>query len=275
MYNKKKPWETAVAQKRTKNQKIRGIQATLEKHRRFDFQYIPLLGKWVMPDKNFAYRQRGFDRVLTGFWRTFLKLFTRPLFWIAYGGIWVDGKKNLKAIGKSGAICVCNHFNYLDTLFVRTAAGHYRTFHTMGPWNNKTGLGGHIIRHGGMWPFSKDREATRNLLAEMERQLKNGKIVNFYAEQVMWTNYQKPRPMKDGAFHYAVKFSVPVLPIFCTFKRNKRGHLRCVHIHILPAVYGDGTLPKGGRIEAMKACAESEWKDCYEKAYGIPLKYEN
>ena len=87
-------------QKRTKNQKIRGIQATLERHRRFDFRYIPLLGTWEMPDKNFRYRQRGFDLLLTGFWRTFLKLFTRPFFWIAYGGVRVEGKKNLKALNQ-------------------------------------------------------------------------------------------------------------------------------------------------------------------------------
>ena len=109
----------------------------------------------------------------------------------------------------------------------------------------------------------------------MERQLKKGKIVNFYAEQVMWTNYQKPRPMKDGAFHYAAKFSVPVLPIFCTFKRNKRGHLKRVRIHILPAVYGDETLPKTERMQEMKRRAEEEWKECYESAYGIPLRYDD
>ncbi len=264
-----------MARKRTKNQIIRGIQATLERHRRFDFRYIPLLGDWKMPDKNFRYRQRGFDRVLTGFWRTVLFLFTRLFLFFAYGGVRVEGKKNLKALKKQGAISVCNHFNYIDTLIVRTAVGHFRSFHTMGPWNNKTGFGGHIIRHGGMWPFSKDREATRALNTEMERQLKKGSIVNFYAEQVMWTNYQKPRPMKDGAFHYAMKFSVPVLPVFCTFKRNKKGHLKRIRIHIMPAVYADETLPRAERMQDMKRRAEAAWKECYEKAYGIPLVYES
>ena len=145
----------------------------------------------------------------------------------------------------------------------------------MAPWNNKKGFGGHIIRHGGMWPFSKDREATRKLYAEMEQRLKEGKIVNFYAEQVMWTNYQKPRPMKDGAFHYALKYEVPVLPIFCTFKRSKMGHLKRVHIHILPAIYADETLPRAERLKDMRVRAEAEWRDCYEAAYSRPLEYDN
>ena len=81
--------------------------------------------------------------------------------------------------------------------------------------------------------------------------------------------------MKDGAFHYAVKFSVPILPIFCTFKRNKKGHLRRIRVHILPAVYADGTLPKGERMQDMKRRAEEAWKECYERAYGIPLEYDD
>lgn len=264
-----------MARKRTKNQIIRGIQATLERRRRFDFRYIPVGTSWKMPDARFRYRRRGADRLLTGFWRTLLFLLTRPFLFFVYGGVRLEGKKNLKALKKQGAISVCNHFNYIDTLLVRTAVGHFRSFHTMGPWNNKTGFAGHIIRHGGMWPFSKDREATRALNAEMERQLKKGSIVNFYAEQVLWTNYQKPRPMKDGAFHYAMKFSVPVLPVFCTFKRNKKGHMKRIRIHIMPAVYADETLPRAARMQDMKLRAEAAWKECYETAYGIPLAYES
>ncbi len=258
--------------KRSKNEVIRGVQATLEGYRRFDFRYIPVGDSWTMPDASFRYRRKGFDRFVVGFWRTLLFLLAPILLKVAYGAK-VVGKQNLRAIQKSGAISVCNHFNYLDTLFVRQAVGHYRSFHTMGPWNNKKGLGGHIIRHGGMWPFSADRAAMRSLTKEMGTALQEGKIVNFYAEQVMWTNYQKPRPMKDGAFHYAVKFHVPVLPLFCTFRRNKKGHIRSLRIHILPAVYPDETLAKSACEQDLKSRAEAEWKECYEEAYGIPLEY--
>lgn len=258
--------------KRTKLQKVTGIQETLERHRRFDYDYIAFGPHWTMPDKNFRYRQRGIDRVITGFWRTLLKIFAPILIKVAYGAK-VTGRENLKALKKQGAICVCNHFSYLDTLFVRAATGHYRSYHTMGPRNNKTGFGGHVIRHGGMLPFSADRAALRNMTAEMERLLKNGKIINFYAEQAMWVNYQKPRPMKDGAFHYAIKFGVPVLPIFCTFQKNKRGHMRKLRIHILPAIFVDETLPRGERLADMKNRAETAWRECYEQAYNTPLTF--
>lgn len=129
------------------------------------------------------------------------------------------------------------------------------------------------MHHAAMWAFSTDLKATRKLVAEMERRLKEGAIVNFYAEQAMWVNYQKPRPMKDGAFHYAVRFGVPVLPVFFTFRKNKRGHMRALRIHVLPAVYADESLPRKERVEKMRRQAEQAWQDCYEKAYGKPLSY--
>lgn len=255
-----------------KQKKIQAIQDTLERHRRFDYDYIPFGNRWTMPSADYEYRQRGFARLETGIWRSIMSVLAPLALRIVYGAK-VVGKKNYKALGKRGAVCVCNHFNYLDTLFVRQATGYFRSYHTMGPFNNKKGLGGHIIRHGGMLPFSTNMTAMKNFMRETERLLKAGKIVNFYAEQAMWLNYQKPRPMKDGAFYYAIKYGVPVLPLFCTFKKNKRGHIKKLRIHVLPAVYADETLPKTERLADMKARAERAWKDCYESAYGIPLEY--
>lgn len=250
--------------KRTKQEKIEGIQAVLESHGRFDYDYIPFGEHWTMPGADFAYRKRGLSLLFTGFWRTVLFLFGWILIGVAYGAR-VTGRKNLKAVKKTGAITVMNHFSYLDTLFVRQAAGHFRSYHTMGPKNNKTGFGGCVIRHGGMLPFSVDFAATRNLNAEIERLLKKGKIVNFYPEQALWTNYQKPRPMKDGAFHYAVKHNVPVVPIFCTFQKTKRGHMRHLRINILPAIFPDETLPRRERIAQMKEKASTAWRKCFEQ----------
>ncbi len=258
--------------KRKKYEQIKGIQDVLEGYRRFDYEYIPVVGSWTAPDKRYDYRRRGLNRFWTGFWRTVLFLFGRFLIWFAFGAR-VVGRKNLKAVKKTGAVSISNHFNYLDTLAVREAVGHFRSYHTMGPQNNKGGFGGWVMRNGGMLPLSADREAMRNFNAEVGRLLEGGKIVHFYPEQALWTNYQKPRPMKDGAFHYAVKHGVPVLPIFVTFRRTGRGHARGMRIHILPAVFADETLPRRERIAAMKERAEREWRECYEEAYKTPLCY--
>ena len=76
-------------------------------------------------------------------------------------------KENRRALKKQGAIVVSNHISFLDTLFVRAAAGQYRSFHTMAPWNNKTGVGGWFMRHAGMWAFSANLAATKNLMLDV------------------------------------------------------------------------------------------------------------
>lgn len=257
--------------KRTKRQLIEGVHRALERRGKFGADTIAY-GEWNMPDKNYRYRQPWYERIITGFWRSVLIVFG-PLFIKMFFGARVVGKENLKPLKRKGVITVCNHIHYLDTLFVRQAIGHINSYHTMAPWNNKYGIGGHIIRHGGMWPFSSDFAAMRNMSAEMERQLKRGKRINFNPEHALWWNYQKPRPMKDGAFHYAVKFNVPVVPVFCTFKKSKRGGMRKLRINILPAVFPDSDLPKKEGERKMKEEAESRWRECYESAYGIPLEY--
>lgn len=266
-------YNNGVKKKRTKYEITTGIQTALEKSGHFNVAYMPQDDDYVMPTERYPFRPRGWGKIATAFWRTAMQVVAPVAIRIGFG-VKVVGKKNLRALGKQGAICVCNHFNYLDTLFVREAVGYYRSYHTMGPWNNKKGIGGHIIRQGGMLPFSADRLAMRKMITTMGELLKEGKIVNFYAEQAMWKNYQKPRPMKDGAFHYAVKFSVPVLPIFCTFRKGKHGKIHKLRINILPAIYPDESLPRAERIDKMRSEAQTAWKDCYERAYGIPLVYE-
>ncbi len=255
-----------MKKKRSKREKIERIQQVFEERGQFNRETIPYGNNWTVPDKNYKYRQPWYELVETYFWRCALASFGTIL--TKFYGARVVGKKNLKAIKKQGAISICNHFHYLDTLFVRRAIGNFNSFHTMGQWNNKKGIGGHIIRHGGMWPFSQNAEAMKNLNKEMQRQLEKGKIINFYPEQSMWWNYQKPRPMKDGAFHYAIKFNVPILPVFCTFKKSKkRGCIRSLRINILPPIFPDSNLTKREKLEQMKKAAEKSWQDCYGQYY--------
>lgn len=258
--------------KRTDYQKRTGIHDILERYRRFDWDYVPSGDNWFEPDENFKYRQNFFNRLITGFWRTVTFLFGGLLIKILYGAR-ITGRKNLKKIKGMGAISICNHISILDTLFVRAATGYFRSFHTMAKTNNKTGVGGHIIRHGGMLPFSSNFTANKNLITEIGRLVNKGKIVNIYAEKAMWLGYQKPRPLKSGAFFYSVKYNAPVLPVFCTFTPDKKGRIKKLRINILEPVFPDETLKKPERLAKLAADTENSWKDCYERTYGKPLEY--
>lgn len=261
-----------MAKKRGKLEKREKIQQTLERYRRFDYDYIPFGTKWRVPGADYNYRGSFWLRFYAKMVRTLSLLIAHAVIIILYGAK-VTGKENLKALKKQGAVCICNHFSYLDNLFIRVAVGQYRSYFTVAPWNNKTGFAGRFLRAGGILPFSPNLTATRNLNNEIARLLEKGKIINFYAEQAMWVNYQKPRPQKEGAFYYAIKNDVPVLPVFCTFQKSARGRMKKLRINILPPVYADKALPRKEAAARMKELSESEWKTCYEQHYGIPLEY--
>lgn len=247
--------------KRTAKYKREHIHELLAARGKYNADYGRVVGKWRMPDGSFSYRQNAVQSVGTAFVRGLLGLLGPILLKLAFGAR-VEGRKNLRAIRGRGAISLCNHFHPLDTLFVRQAAGYFRTYHTVAPINNKTGLAGAVMRRGGLLPFSSNREAMRHMNAEIARLLGRGKIVNFYPEQSLWSHYSLPRPMKRGAFFYAVKNNVPVLPLFCTFRETPRGHIRRLRIHVLPAIYPDASLPPRAREEELLARAEEEWRTC-------------
>ena len=85
-----------------------------------------------------------------------------------------------------------------------------------------------------------------------------GKIVNFYPEHALWPRYENLRPFKPGAFRYAVKFGVPVLPVFIEFKMTKLRRIlrrkKKMIVHILPAVYA----PEGGSVRARAEALERQ-----------------
>ena len=258
---------------RTKLQQRTGIQNTLEAYRRFDYDYIPF-GKYTVPSASYPYRTRGLGRVAEAIIRGVLCVIGPLIIKVAYG-CRIEGKEHLRALKrrKQGAICVSNHVAILDTLFVRHANGNFHTYFTMAAQNNKRGIGGWFIRHAGMWAFSSDRAAVRQLLGEMSARLDEGDIVHFYAEQAMWINYQKPRPMKEGAFYYAVRNDVPVLPVFFTFDVNRRGHMKKLVVHILPPVYPDKALGRKECAQDLRLRAQNAWRECYEQTYHKPLSY--
>lgn len=259
---------------REKKQKIERIQYLLETHRHFNDDYIPFIEGWTDPDENYSYSLTRGERAIGGFLRFLSMIGGWPVLWLAYG-ISVEGRKKLKPLKKKGAIVVSNHFSYLDAWFTRVALGrYYKSYITAAPQNNKTGFGGKMLRCGGILPFSGNRQAMLNIDKRMQSLLEEGNWIMFYPEQALWTNYQKPRPHKDGAYHYAVRYNVPVIPTFATFKRNKRGHITRLRVHILDPIYPDETLSRKDRREDMKSRAQAAWKETYEKAYGVPLVFD-
>ena len=94
----------------------------------------------------------------------------------------------------------------------------------------------------------------------------------------MWWMYEKPRPLKNGAFHYAVKENVPVVPMFITFEGNGTFDEEGIEnknfiIHIGKPIYKKQNLSDKENIEYMKDQNYKSWVNTYEGFYGKKLKF--
>ena len=199
----------------------------------------------------------------------------------------VKGIENFEAIQKSGAILTCNHFNPFDNFAI-----HYVLFKYMykpgkqvlykvireGNYTNFPGIYGFFFRHCNTLPLSANFSTMKNFMTAMKVLLERGEKVLVYAEQGMWWNYRKPRPLTAGAFKFAAESKVPVLPIFITMNdSDKIGGdgfpIQEYTLHFLPAIYPDESKSIKENMEIMKDKNYAAWKEVYEKTYGIPLTY--
>jgi len=166
----------------------------------------------------------------------------------------IKGRKHLKGI--KSAILTCNHVDNMDNVMIRQAVFGRRLYITVGYFNNRNDLLGKFMRLVGTFPIPNpnDPNSMRNMLnfsKAIKHHLKNNNYVLFYPEQSLWHRYEKPRPYKDGAFFFAAKNNVPIIPMFITWRKNKRH----ATLHIMKPIHSKD-------IETLKKINEQQ---CLEK----------
>jgi 1-acyl-sn-glycerol-3-phosphate acyltransferase len=191
----------------------------------------------------------------------------------------VVGRENLKGI--KSAILTCNHVQIFDCIAVEKAVrGHYLNI-VAAPFNNFSTPLGNIMRSGGMLPLPATIAGMPNFEKALAACLRKKHYVLFFPEQAEWWYYPKVRPFKDGAFHYAAKYDVPVIPCFISFAprkkkiKDKEGmYPQRMIVHVLEPIYP----PKDGSLrdkrDYLRDAAFEKTKKCYEQVYGKPLRYD-
>ena len=185
----------------------------------------------------------------------------------------------------SGAVITCNHFNAFDSFAIQmaydAARQPKRKFYRVireGNYTSFPGFYGMLMRHCNTLPLSSNHKTMQKFLAAVDTLLQNGHFILVYPEQSMWWNYRKPKPLKSGAFQFAAKNSVPILPCFITMKdtdiMGEDGFfVQEYTVHIGAPIYPNETL---GRRKCAKQMMEKNfeiWKNIYETEYRIPLSY--
>ena len=188
----------------------------------------------------------------------------------------VVGRENLKGI--KSAIVTCNHVYIFDCLAIKRALKHKVKF-TVAEFNNRKGFLGDMMRAGGILPLSNKLSVLKVFNNAVEHHLLHDNYVVFYPEQAMWHMYEKPRPFKEGAFHYADKFDVPIIPLFISFRDSGKidGEglpIKYFTVHIMPPIYRNPALTRADSVKEMMQKNYDMCKAKYEEVYGKPLVYD-
>ena len=217
--------------------------------------------------------------IATFFGRRFFENSLHKKEWIFAGATGIEHLNGFKG----GAMVTCNHFNRVDNYAVYLALKkHFKKYrlHRIVREGNYSfkGLLGFLLRNGDTLPIGDRFELLSKCTAAVGVNLKKNKKILIYPEQAMWWNYKKPRPLKKGAFMFATKFNVPVIPCFISLKDSEiigaDGFMVQEYtVNILPLIYPDKKLSVNENCERMKTKNFELWKTCYEDIYKTELTY--
>lgn len=198
----------------------------------------------------------------------------------------VNGYENFEKVQETGVILTCNHFNAFDNFAIHKVLEDFLLSHKTelykvireGNFTSFPGLYGLFFRHCNTLPLSHNFSTMKKFMHALSVLLKRGEKVLIYAEQGMWWNYRKPRPLKNGAFNFAVSSKVPVIPAFITMEDSDRigsdGFPIQEHtLYFFDPIYPDENLTKAQNIENMKKINYDLWVKTYESFYKKKLEF--
>ena len=197
----------------------------------------------------------------------------------------VKGIENMQKV-KSGAIITCNHFNPFDSFTVEKVfrmSGQdkdkklYKVIRE-GNYTNFPGLYGFFFKNCDTLPLSSNKRTMIEFIKAVDIILKRGDFILVYPEQSMWWNYRKPKPLKNGAFNFAARNNVPVIPIFITMEDSdiigEDGFpVQEYTVNIGEPIYPNESSSEKDNVNEMRDKNYEIWKEIYEDFYDMPLEY--
>lgn len=184
---------------------------------------------------------------------------------------------------KGGAIVTSNHFhlsdNYAVYRTIKPALKKRHYLYKVIKESNYTNFKGPVrimMRHANTLPLSSSYATMRKFFEGMGTLLARGEKILVYPEQAMWFNYRKPRPLKPGAFKFAAKFNVPIIPVFICMKDSDvldddGFPVQELYVHYLQAIYPDSDLTVNENAKRMMERNYEQWVNTYELFYDEKL----
>lgn len=196
----------------------------------------------------------------------------------------INGIENLGKV-RGGAVITTNHFYYFDAAPLVYALKKSKDKHKLNVIIREgnyqiPGLLGFLLKNYNTFPLSSNIKTTMNLNKAIDTVLSNGEFLLVYPEQSMWWNYRKPRNYKIGAYRWAVRNNVPVIPCFTTmedlpeFEENGLP-IQKFTFHIGEPIYPEENLSPKENAEIMLIKNHDftikTYEDVYKTAYDLKL----
>ena len=190
----------------------------------------------------------------------------------------IVGKNNLKPL-QGGAISVCNHCHYLDWCISPVFLFTKRKVITIALKDNfKIPYVRFLCTIFNCVPIGDTFSENLKLFDYLKSILNNKGIIHIFPEASMWPYYSDIRSFKKGAFYFAVKFDVPIVPFVILFKKvnkikkvfKKQPDLKIV---VFSPQYANKSLDPKTQIIELKNRVESLIKETIDKNHSY--KYYN
>ena len=228
----------------------------------------PVDETYPFEDKSFAAKLRHFI-IYAGIFTVVFTL--HPLIY----GLRIKGKENIRKnrkLLKNGAITVCNHVYKWDFLAILQAV-KFRTL-TFPARSDLvfTDDAFQVLGAGGI-PLPETISGTKKFNEAFDHIHDRKKWIHVFPESCRWDFYQPIRPFKPGAFSFAYKYNVPVIPMVISYRPRtgfykifrKRKNDPLITLTIGEPILPDMTLQRKHCSQKMMQEAHS-WM---EKAAGI------
>lgn len=201
--------------------------------------------------------------------------FTGMLFMPIVTGFWcgfrVKGDKYRRQVTRKhlGAVTVSNHVYMMDCVMACQAnvpkMTYLPTLHT----TFQLPYVRHIVHWLNAFPIPNTTRGMKKFISEVDGLLKKGRLVHFFPEAAMWPYYDDVRNFLPGAFHFAVRNNVPIIPMAIKFRPRRITKWitkkPLISLEILPPIYPDTTLPAKEATALLTKQAHDAIADCVHK----------
>lgn len=184
----------------------------------------------------------------------------------------IVGKKNIKKVRKQGCMVTINHVHNFDNLLVGTKLLHHRKCYFITLKDNiNMPFVGFLLRSLGGLPIPTSTKAMPAFEKSVNELLQKKKAILICPEASLWPYYRGVRPFKRGAFRFAIKNDVPILPVVISFRRRLKKNKKYKYyftVQVGQPLYADSSLKnKNERISELQKRTYNFYKDTIESFY--------